>query len=83
MGDEAHDYGLNKRQAMYFFVARHFGLSYQRLIKPSCYIDESGVALEKEDKMHVFNSKHPMPKYAYKGNDALTKAFEKMKMGNI
>jgi hypothetical protein len=79
LGLEGHDYGPNKRQRMYHFMAKHLGLNKKPVTKSSGFIDESGVTLEKEERMHVFNSKHPRPKNALKGNDAITKAFENMK----
>jgi dienelactone hydrolase len=75
---ESHDYGHSKRQRMYHFMAEHLGLSKKGVTKSSGLIDESGTTLEKEELMRVFNSKHPRPKYALKGNDAVTKAFEAM-----
>jgi hypothetical protein len=67
--DEDHDYGLSKRIGAYKFLARHLGLSLDKVTKPDGSIDESFVVIEKLDDLLVFNTQHPRPAHAV-GPDA-------------
>ncbi len=62
--EEGHDYGLSKRLGAYKFLAKHLGLSLDKVSKPDGSIDESFVSIEKQDDMYVFNAEHPRPAYA-------------------
>ena len=66
--DEGHDYGLSKRLGAYKFLAKHLGLSLDKVSKPDGSIDESSVVIEKKDDMYVFNAKHPRPAHAVRGD---------------
>lgn len=61
---EGHDYGFSKRLGAYKFLARHLGLSLDKVTKPDGSIDESFVVIEKQEAMYVFGPKHPRPKHA-------------------
>jgi hypothetical protein len=68
--NEGHDYGINKRKAMYEFIAQQFALN----IKAA---DEGKVTIEKETAMYVFGDKgERLPSNAIKGFDEITKVFE-------
>lgn len=62
--DEGHDYGLSKRIGMYKFLAKHLGLSLDKVARPDGSIDESFVVIEKQEDMLVFGPNHPRPAYA-------------------
>jgi hypothetical protein len=62
--DEGHDYGLSKRIGMYKFLAKHLGLSLDKVAEPNGSIDESFVVIEKQEDMLVFGPNHPRPAYA-------------------
>jgi dienelactone hydrolase len=62
--DEGHDYGRSKRLGAYKFLAKHLGLSLDKVMKPDGSIDESFVVIEKQDDMYVFDDDHPRPKHA-------------------
>lgn len=47
--DEKHDYGPSKRQAMYPFVAKHFGMDAEK-------IDESKVTIESKETLFPFGT---------------------------
>jgi len=64
--DEGHDYGLSKRIGAYKFLAKHLGLSLDKISKPDGSIDESFVVIEKQEDMYVFNEEHPRPARAVK-----------------
>jgi len=59
--DEGHDYGFSKRIGAYKFLAKHFGLSLDKIAKTDGSIDESFVTVEKPEDMLVFDAEHPRP----------------------
>lgn len=61
--EEGHDYGINKRKAVYAFMAKYLGLKNE--------VDESTITIEKESAMYVFNGK--LPANAILGFDQLEK----------
>jgi dienelactone hydrolase len=67
---EGHDYGLSKRLGAYKFLAKHLGLSLDKVTKPDGTIDESFVVIEKKEDLYVFNSQHPRPAHAVSGETA-------------
>jgi hypothetical protein len=66
--DEGHDYGYSKRLGAYNFLAKHLGLSLDRITKPDGSIDESFVVIENKEDMYVFNEEHPRPAHAVSGD---------------
>jgi hypothetical protein len=76
LAEEGHDYGPSKRAAAYRFFARHLGLDLSKVANPRCYegIDESGVIIERQELMRVFNKNHPLPARALKTDAAITAA---------
>ena len=64
--NEGHDYGLSKRLGAYKFLAKHLGLSLDKVSKPDGSIDESFVVIENQDNMYVFDDEHPRPAHAVK-----------------
>jgi dienelactone hydrolase len=68
---EGHDFGINKRLAVYDFMAKYLGLDMHAL-------DESKVTIEKESAMYVFGEKgEKLPANAIHGFDQLLKVFYK------
>ena len=68
---EGHDYGYNKRTALYDFVAEQFGLDNSRLKECSGRYDETPVTIEPAASMYVFGEKGELPAHAIKGADTL------------
>jgi len=67
---EGHDYGKNKRAAMYDFIAQQFKLD-------KAAVDESKVTVEKEQSLYVFGDKgDQLPVNAVKGFEQIQKVFE-------
>ena len=66
LAGEGHDYGYSKRIAAYDFLAKHLGLSLNRVKKPDGSIDESFVTIQEQDDLYVFDDKHPRPAHAVK-----------------
>lgn len=71
--DEGHDYGINKRKAVYPFLAKHLNLRLENVTNAQGTIDESFVTVEGIPKLQVFNAAHPRPAYAIKGDEAVSK----------
>jgi len=69
--DEGHDYGPSKRAGAYKFLAKHLGLSLDKVSKPDGSVDESDIVIEKPETMRVFTPNHARPAYAVKGDDAI------------
>ncbi len=69
--DEGHDYGLSKRLGAYKFLAKHLGLSLDKVTKPDGSIDESFVVIEKKEDMYVFGPDRPRPADAVGPNEPL------------
>jgi dienelactone hydrolase len=68
--NETHDYGINKRKALYDFIARNFKLDITK-------ISESLVTIETENAMKVFGFQgEKLPENAMKGYSQLDKYFE-------
>jgi hypothetical protein len=69
LANEGHDYGANKRKAMYDFIAQQFKLNLNAA-------DEAKVTIEKEPALYVFGDKgEKLPANAVKGFDEVTKVF--------
>jgi len=69
--DEGHDYGPSKRAGAYKFLAKHLGLSLDKVTKPDGSIDETDILIEKPETMRVFCPEHPRPKHAVKDSEAI------------
>ena len=54
LANEKHDYGPSKRQAVYAFLARQFGLNTSAFLTASGLIDESKCTVETKSAMLVF-----------------------------
>ena len=76
---EGHDYGISKRTAMYAFMAKHAGLSLDKVTGPTGKIDESFVTVEDYDPMQVFDQQHPRPAHAVMGDKAVSRLLMPLK----
>lgn len=73
---EGHDYGPSKRQAMYAFLAKQFGLKADKLKTKSGAFDEAGIIIEEENALKVFGAKgEKLPANAVKGFANVTAVF--------
>lgn len=75
--NEKHDYGPNKRKAMYRFMAKHLGLDLRPILSKNGEIDESPVQLLSQADLSVFDAAHPLPANAIKGDEAVLAMLEK------
>lgn len=67
---ERHDYGKNKRAAVYNFFGHYLGLNAGRIPYQDGF-DESFVTLLSADELRVFNEQTPIPSNALKGEEAV------------
>ena len=67
--NEVHDYGINKRLAMYPFMAKHLKLNLKSIHDPDGNISESKVTIEAYDKFRMFDDAFPLPDHIVKSND--------------
>ena len=65
---EQHDYGVNKRRAMYDFVAEQFGLQTRGLRNTDGSYREETVTVEHAPEMYVFGTERRLPAHAVKGS---------------
>jgi dienelactone hydrolase len=69
---EGHDFGINKRTAVYRFMARQLGLNLAAVQDAAGNIDESKITIEQESAMYVFGDKgEELPANAIHGFDKL------------
>jgi hypothetical protein len=72
LANETHNYGVNKRAAMYEFMAKHLGLNIEAVRdKKTGKVDESKVTIEPIESMLVFGKEGKLPSTAVKGTDAI------------
>jgi dienelactone hydrolase len=76
--NEAHDYGISKRKAMYDFMARRLGLNLNYVKNKSGEVDESEVTIENYEAMLVFGKNGKLPLNAIKGPDAIWKMIKSL-----
>jgi hypothetical protein len=74
--EEGHDFGINKRIALYNFVGKHFKLDMKAVKDAAGKIDESKVTIEAEPAMYVFSPHgENLPANAIKGFEELEKVW--------
>ncbi|HEX5024664.1 MAG TPA: acetylxylan esterase, partial [Agriterribacter sp.] len=74
--DEKHDFGINKRTAVYNFMAKYLGLNLKAIQDATGKIDESKITIEPEQALYVFGDKgEKLPVNAIIGFENLEKVF--------
>jgi dienelactone hydrolase len=68
---EGHDYGPSKRAGAYKFLAKHLGLSLDKVTKSDGSIDEGDIVIERPETMHVFTPDHPRLPHTVQCDEAL------------
>jgi dienelactone hydrolase len=80
LANEKHDYGPSKRQAVYQFLARQFGIKTTVLLKSTGEIDESRCTVETKSAMLVFGENgEKLPKHAIHGIEILKQILKQNK----
>ncbi|HTL09195.1 MAG TPA: hypothetical protein VL307_13080 [Chitinophagaceae bacterium] len=65
---EKHDFGINKRRAVYDFMARELQLNIHAVVDARGNTDESAITIEKETLMYVFGDNgERLPAHAIRG----------------
>lgn len=77
LAQEQHDYGPGKRNAMYPFMARYLKLNLQAVMKDGA-VDESPSKVLDRKELGVFDSQHPLPANAVRGDAEVEKIVNKM-----
>jgi len=67
---EGHDYGPNKRQAAYQFLAKQLALDISKVQKNG-QVDETSNTILEPTALQVFTTDHPRPSQAVVGDDAV------------
>jgi hypothetical protein len=76
--EEGHDFGINKRTAVYEFMAKYLGLNLKAIQDAAGKIDESKITIEPEQALYVFgNNGELLPARAVKGFANLETLFYK------
>ena len=76
LSNEKHDFGINKRTAVYRFMAKYLRLNLAAIQDAKGNIDESKITIEPESALYVFGAKgEKLPAHAIKGFAALEKVF--------
>jgi len=77
--DEGHDFGINKRTAVYRFMAKYLGLNSKAIEDLSGNIDESKITIEDEKSLYVFGDHgERLPANAIKGFAEFERLWEKL-----
>ncbi|MEP7257615.1 MAG: CocE/NonD family hydrolase [Flavitalea sp.] len=69
LSTEGHDYGDNKRLAMYTFMAKYLGLDLSKAVHADGTLMEENIVIEDQESLYSFNKKHPFPPTAVRNND--------------
>lgn len=78
--EEGHDFGINKRKAVYDFMIRNLSLNKKAMYDAAGNLDESKITIEKEPAMYVFGEKgEKLPAHAIHGFDQLEKVWQAAK----
>ena len=64
LGDEGHDYGYSKRLHVYRFLAKHLGLSLDKVTRANGAVSEDPVVLQSYEDLLVFTDQQPLPDHA-------------------
>lgn len=74
--NDKHDFGFNKRKAVYEFFAKHLGLNLKPVQAADGTIADTTITLEREDAFYVFGKNgENLPAHAVKGFENLEKLF--------
>jgi uncharacterized protein len=71
LADENHDYGYNKRAAVYPFLAKHLDLDLSKAMNSDGSLNEGGIVIEEQEALYVFDDVNPLPEHALRHNDEI------------
>ncbi|MEI7423941.1 MAG: hypothetical protein WCK18_17700 [Prolixibacteraceae bacterium] len=67
--NDAHGYDLNKRAAVYPFLAKYLGLDVTKAMNPDGTVREDMIVIEDQKALYPFNEKNPFPANGIRSND--------------
>ncbi len=74
--NDKHDFGVNKRAALYIFLAKQFNLNPKVIQNANGNFIDTAIALEAENAFYVFGDKgEKLPSHAVKGFDNIKQLF--------
>ena len=78
--EEGHDFGINKRIAVYEFMGKYLSLNINAIKSTTGKFDESSITIEKEPLMYAFGEKGELlPANAVKGFENAERLFYQLK----
>ncbi len=66
-----HDYGDNKRRAVYPFMAKHLGLDLSKALNPDGSLLEDMIVIEDQKQLYPFDKNNPFPSTAIRHNSGV------------
>ena len=67
--DERHNFGYNKRAAVYPFLAKHLNLDLKKVMNEDGTINEADIVIEEQRTLYPFESIYAIPDHAIRHND--------------
>jgi len=68
---DKHGYDLNKRIAVYPFLAKYLGLDLSKAMNPDGTVKEDMIVIEEQKSLYPFDAKHPFPANGIRSNDGV------------
>jgi hypothetical protein len=69
--NDKHGYDLNKRIAVYPFLAKYLGLDLSKAMNADGTVKEEMIVIEEQKSLYPFDAKHPFPADGIRSNDAV------------
>lgn len=66
---DLHGYDLNKRIAVYPFLAKYLGLDLSKAMNPDGTVREEIIVIEEQEALYPFDDQHPFPANGIRSND--------------
>jgi hypothetical protein len=67
--NDKHGYDINKRIAVYPFLAKYLGLDLSKAMNPDGTVKEDMIVLEEQTALYPFDNQHPFPATGLRSND--------------
>ncbi len=67
--NDMHGYDINKRAAVYPFLAKYLGLDLSKAMNPDGTVREDMIVIEDQKALYPFDDQHPFPATGIRSND--------------
>ncbi len=67
--NDQHGYDINKRAAVYPFLAKYLGLDLSKAMNPDGTVKEDMIVIEDQKALYPFDAQHPFPANGIRSND--------------